>query len=82
MDTIRLSGTVHDVAQCLALNQRLHAATCVLDWTDVRTVADDAARTLLAGLNASDHADALGVETMADEIADRVNQATGFTDVT
>jgi hypothetical protein len=74
METIKLPAEVDDVARCLDLNQRLRAAACVLDWSDVTALDEPAARVLLAGLNASDHADALGVDTMADGVADQVTR--------
>jgi hypothetical protein len=74
METIKLPTEVDDVARCLDLNQRLHAAACVLDWSDVTALDEPAARVLLAGLNAGDHADALGVDTMADGVADQVTR--------
>lgn len=74
METIRLPAEVDDVARCLELNRRLRAAACVLDWSDVTALDGPAARALLAGLNAGDHADALGVDTMADGVADQVTR--------
>lgn len=74
METIPLPAQVANVTTCAALNERLHASTCVLDWGEVTSLDDRAAKALLAGLNPGDHADAIGVDTMSDAIADQVNR--------
>ena len=74
VETLRLPARVVDAAAASSLNGRLRGGTLSLDWTDVLELAEEAAMALLEGLNAADHADPLGVDTMSEAIADVVTR--------
>ncbi len=58
-----------------ALNQRLQDGTAELDWSAVEKAPSDALSELLAGLDLSTDADALGLDSIPEALADAVDAA-------
>jgi len=74
-EAVRLPATLPGDLDLAALNARLRAGSAALDWSDVTEASGDALAPLLAGLDLSEDADALGLETVPDALTAAVEAA-------
>ena len=77
MPRIRLSNPLPDEATLYTFNRQLRVGAAALDWSDVEGRADSGTlkrglEVLLAGLDGSADADALGLETVPDALTEMV----------
>jgi hypothetical protein len=71
-ERILLTGALTDVAQAAALNERLRTDSIVFDWSEVERITDEAADALVRGLDLDAVADALGMATLREELANLI----------
>src|SRR5258707_412686 len=57
-----------------ALNRQLMYGSIELDWSKVRTASEHDLRTLLTRLDLAEHAEALGLATISDQLAEQIMQ--------
>ncbi len=76
-ETIKLSTRLaaEDGLDLRALNSALRAGRAQLDWSATREASPEALRLLLTGLDLAAAADALGLDTVPDDLADPVAEA-------
>jgi hypothetical protein len=69
MTVITLPPILPGTLDLAALNQRLRAREAQLDWSAVEDAPAPVLTTLLWGLDLSDHADAIGIDTVPERLA-------------
>ena len=74
-ETVKLPVDLNDLRDPAHLNERLKTGAAELDWSRVRDAPASALVPLLSGLDLSRDADALGLETIPEELEDAVVQA-------
>jgi hypothetical protein len=74
-ETVKLPVDLNDLQAPSHLNERLRTGMAELDWSRVRDAPDSTLVPLLSGLDLSRDADALGLETIPEELEDTVVQA-------
>ena len=75
METVKLPVDLGDLSDPSQLNERLKTGAAELDWSRVRDAPADTLIPLLSGLDLSRDADALGLETIPEELEDAVVEA-------
>jgi len=75
LTAVRLPHTLMNTLDIVALNRRLRDGTVTLDWSDVRYAAPQALSTLLADLDLVEDADAIGIATVPDALAPKLEAA-------
>src|SRR6476659_722977 len=79
MSTVtKLPPKLEDVPDLEALNARLRDGAGRLDWSAVEVADIESLNALLAGLDLSQHGDALGLPTIPDQLSDAVLAALGL----
>ncbi|MBA3635002.1 MAG: helicase [Rubrobacteraceae bacterium] len=73
-ETVKLPVALNDCPDPAHVNERLKSGVAELDWTRVRDAPVSALVPLLSGLDLSRDADALGLETIPEELEDAVVQ--------
>ncbi|HEY7347226.1 MAG TPA: DISARM system helicase DrmA [Ktedonobacterales bacterium] len=73
METIILPAVVPGDLNLLLLNLRLHRGEARLDWSGVQEAPADALKVLFTGLDLVKDADALGIETVPDHLAEAIS---------
>lgn len=74
-EVVRLPSELVPGPELLALNRRLRENAITLDWSDVRRVTENAAATLLGGVDLSVLEGAIGAGTLSNAVADVVSRA-------
>src|SRR5688572_7778812 len=74
-ERILLTGVLSDVRQAAELNDRLRTDNVVFDWSEVERITDEAAEALVRGLDLDRVADALGMATLREELANVIAAA-------
>lgn len=72
---VRLPAALMHTLEVVGLNRRLHDKSATLDWSEVQYVAPGVLTALLAGLDLTENADTIGIETVPDALAPKLEAA-------